>query len=177
MNHNCSKCFQIRPNKSPVVLNKNNYMQIYNYNNNMNNIGGIVPVPYPKPPTFAQKQAIKNKQAPAPFDMPDYFQDYQLYNKSSKNFNESLKNAYPLPNNKCIKEKYNKWSISEVKEVVREFNLKNFICREENFLSEKWRNKLSIRKLREILNYYNVFKYYYNRNHLKRIIQHYLCNY
>lgn len=183
---NCSDCFQTGPHKSTVGVNGNTYIQMHDFNNNSNNKPIKFPAIYPKPPTSDQRQAIISGLPPAPFDIPDYFQDYQLYNKSNYNFNESLKNAYQLPNDKCILPKVNRWTEYDIEQKLNEFpDLKiymdnRFNCYRlyDNNLQQKenWQNTLSIRQLREILNYNSVFKYY-PHNEMKEVLKHYMCYY
>ena len=180
----CSDCFQTGPHKSTVGVNGYSYIQMHDFNNNDNNKPIKLPAIWPKPPTRAQQGAINARVPPAPFNLPDYFQDYQYYNTSNNEFNTSLENAYPLPNNKCAKEKTNLWTVDEVEKKLDEFpDLKEFmqsrsICgRFYNNLHQKenWRDKLSIPKLTEILSWNYVFKYY-PHDYMREVLKYYICN-
>ena len=175
----CSDCFQTGPHKSTIGVDGYSYIQLQEFNNNDNNAPIKLPAIYPKPPTRDQQRAINAKVPPAPFDLPDYFQDYQYYNKSNNEFDTSLKKAYPWPNHKCSKPKPNLWSENEVKKKVKELGLEEFMnykykCYHHHH--ENWQDKLSFPKLTEILNWNYVFKYY-DHDFMRDVLKYFICYY
>ena len=188
MSSNCSStsdCYQTGPHKSTIGETGYSYIQINDYNNNSNNAPIKLPAIYPRPPTHGQQNAINNKVPPAPFDLPDYFQDYSRYNTSQNNYTDSLKKAYPLPNNKCVTHNLtnlNPWTENHVQSLVHRFDLHEFMknrsyCyRLYGHNQDNWKHKLSLGKLTEILNYNYVFQYY-DSDYLKEILKYYICHY
>ncbi len=79
----CSDCFQTGPHKSTIGVDGYSYIQLQYFNNNDNNAPIKLPPIWPTPPTLEQRRAIHSGLPPAPFDLPDYFQDYLFYNKSN----------------------------------------------------------------------------------------------
>ena len=177
----CSDCFQTGLHDSTVGVNGYTYIQMHDFNNNSNNEPIKLPAIYPKPPTRAQQKAINKKVPPAPFDLPDYFQDYQYYNTSKNEFNTSLKKAYPWPDHKCAKGKTNRWDETDVRKKVKELGLEEFMknrakCYRLYNDGENWRDKLSYPKLTEILNWNYVFKYY-PHDYMREVLKYHICNY
>jgi len=180
--YNCSNCFQTGFHKSTIGDNNYSYIQLQDFNNNDNNKSISLPAIWPKPPTQVQKKAITSGLQPAPFDLTDYFQDYQFYNAS----NNSLKKAYPLPNDKCTKSKPNLWTKAEVEKKLKELGLEELMndrqrCyyNKHNYYHDKYENwmyKLTSSKLTEILNKNYVFKYY-DHDQMKDILKYYMCYY
>lgn len=185
MSSNCSSisdCYQTGPHKSTVGETGYSYIQIHDYYNNSNNEPIKLPAIYPRSPTQRQRHAIQHKVPPAPFDLPDNFQDYSRYNTSQNGFANSLENAYPLPDNRCVTHNLtnlNPWTENYVKSLVDRFDLHEFMnnrfkCYGHN--QDNWKQKLTLGKLTEILNYNYVFQYY-DSDYLKEIIKYYICYY